>query len=249
MNDEPCRYEYEVDLGDDSAATYVTQMTGHGKRVLDVGCGPGSITKVLAGQGQCIVTGLELDQASIERVQAYCAEVIQADLNSSDWPHLLDGSAGFDVVVAADVLEHLYDPWTALQLMVPLLAPGGSVVVSLPHAGHAAVAACLVSGDFAYREYGLLDHTHIRFFCLKNIEELFARAGLKIVEARYVMTSPEKTELAESWSQVPALLQAALESTPHAHVYQVVVRAVPLDAPGEAVALEAPSSRPRRASK
>ena len=245
MMDERHNYEYDVDAGAQTAPAHVVRMVGNGKRVLEIGCGPGSITKILAQQNGCVMTGMELDPAAIKKVTPYCVRVIQADLNSSDWPNLLQASEKFDVVVAADVLEHLYDPWNTLRRMAPLINPDGYLVISLPHVGHAAVMSCLINGDFEYRDWGLLDRTHIRFFGLKNIEALFAQAGLKIVEAKYVITAPEETEFAAGWSRLSAPVQEALMSSNHSEVYQVVVKAVPLDRAGDAVPL-APARRDHR---
>jgi 2-polyprenyl-3-methyl-5-hydroxy-6-metoxy-1,4-benzoquinol methylase len=244
MSGDRHTYEYEVDPTSDTAPANVVRLVGQNKRVLEFGCGPGSITRILAEQGQCRVTGLELDPEAIKKVMPYCDVVMQADLNNEAWPRLLDGVGLFDVVVAADVLEHLYDPWTTLQRMAPLISREGYLVISLPHVGHAAVASCLFNGDFEYRDWGLLDRTHIRFFGLKNIEDLFAQAGLKIVDARYVVKPPEETEFAAGWSRLPNSVKVALSSSVHAHVYQVVVKAVPLDYPGIAVPLAPP--KPRR---
>jgi 2-polyprenyl-3-methyl-5-hydroxy-6-metoxy-1,4-benzoquinol methylase len=243
MKAERHNYEYEVDTASESAPANVVRMVGHNKRVLEIGCGPGSITKILARQGDCQVTGLELDPEAIAKVTPYCVQVMQADLNSSEWPQLLDGAEQFDVVVAADVLEHLYDPWTTLKRMARFIRADGYLVISLPHVGHAAVVSCLINGDFEYRDWGLLDRTHIRFFGLKNMEELFARADLKIIEARYVVKSPEETEFAASWNRLPATVQDALKSSRHADVYQVVVKAVPLQHPSDAVPLVPPPPR------
>ena len=174
MNTETIhKYEYAVDLAAQTAPAYVVQLVGSSKRVLEVGCGPGSITKQLTQHGQCRVTALELDPEAISKAAPYCDAIMQADLNSAEWPQVLDGAELFDVVVAADVLEHLYDPWTALKRMASFINASGYLVVSLPHVGHAAVVSCLINGDFQYRDWGLLDRTHIRFFCLKNVEELF----------------------------------------------------------------------------
>lgn len=244
MTDKRHTYEYEVDTASETAPANVVRLVGQRKRVLEIGCGPGSITRILVEQGQCRLTGLELDPEAIKKVMPYCDAVMQADLNSEEWPRLLDGAERFDVVVAADVLEHLYDPWTTLRRMVPLISKDGYLVISLPHVGHAAVASCLINGDFEYRDWGLLDRTHIRFFGLKNIEDLFAQAGLKIVESRYVIKPPEATEFAAGWSRLPNSVKAALSSSVHAHVYQVVVKAVPLGYPGVAVPLAPP--KPRR---
>ena len=233
-------YEYEVDSSSETAAANVVQMVGQSKRVLEIGCGPGSITKVLAQQGGCQVTGIELDPEAIKKVTPYCVQVMQADLNSSEWPSLLDGTERFDVVIAADVLEHLYDPWKTLQQMAPLINSNGYFVVSLPHVGHAAVMSCLINGDFEYRDFGLLDRTHIRFFGLKNIKALFAQANLKIIEVGYVTKPPEETEFATSWSRLSSTLQDALMSSKYSEVYQVVVKAVPIHYSGDAVPLVPP---------
>lgn len=246
MKDERHNYEYAVDTTSETAPANVVRMVGQGKHVLEIGCGPGSITKILAQQGGCQVIGLEVDPDAIKKVKPYCVQVIQADLNSSEWPSLLDGAERFDVVVAADVLEHLYDPWKALQQMAPLINSNGYLVISLPHVGHAAVISCLINGDFEYRDWGLLDRTHIRFFGLKNIEALFAQANLKIIEARYVIKPPEETEFAEGWSRLSSTLQDALMNCKHSEVYQVVVKAVPINYAGDSVTLVPPDHKYRR---
>lgn len=234
------KYEYEIDPLSNTAAAHVVRMVGQKKRVLEVGCGPGSITKILAREGKCQVTGLEQDLEAIEKATPYCEAIMQADLNGVEWMRLLDGVEQFDVVVAADVLEHLYDPWTTLRDMSSFISPDGYLVISLPHVGHSAVVSCLINGDFEYRDWGLLDRTHIRFFGLKNIEDLFGEADLKIIEARYVITPPEFTEFASSWSKLSPTVQEALKSSAHADVYQVVVKAVPRSCPGNPVPLISP---------
>ncbi len=241
-------YEYEVDLAGKTAPVHVMHLVGQSKRVLEVGCGPGTVTRILAQQGGCRVTGLELDPEAIKKAAPYCEAIMQADLNSPEWPHLLDGMERFDVVVAADVLEHLYDPWTTLKHMISFINPDGYLVISLPHVGHAAVASCLINSDFQYRDWGLLDRTHIRFFGFKNMETLFAQAGLKIIEARYVTKPPEETEFAASWSRLSATTQDALMASIYANVYQVVVRAVPRGYPGNAVPLVPPEYTYTRAA-
>ena len=246
MKDSRHNYEYDIDLLSETAPANAVRLVGREKRVLEIGCGPGSITKILAQEGLCQVTGLELDPDAIKIVRPYCEQVIQADLNSSDWPQLLEGVPLFDVVLAADVLEHLYDPLLALKRMARFVDSKGYIVVSLPHVGHAAVISCLVNGDFEYRDWGLLDRTHVRFFGLKNIESLFDQAGLKITEARYVVKSPEETEFASSWKKLSSPLQCELMKSPHSEVYQVVVKAVPKIYTGNAVSLVPPKNKNKR---
>lgn len=243
MTDERHNYEYRIKTSSESGPANVVRMVGQHKRVAEIGCGPGSITKILATKGQCKVTGLEIDADAIEKARPYCEQIFQADLNSPDWPRLLESFDRFDVVLAADVLEHLYDPWTVLQRMVPLINKEGYLVISLPHIGHAGVMGCLMNGDFPYHDWGLLDRTHIRFFCLKNMETLFAQAKLKIIEVSYVEMHPLETEFADNWLKLTESVQNTLLSSAHASIFQVIVKAVPLNYPDEAVHLVAPRSR------
>lgn len=219
-------YDYEVDLDSDSAPARVIRMAGRGKRVLEIGAGPGSITRHLSGTNGCDVVAAELDPAAIEILKAHTKAIYPLDLNDPNWPSKLEKEGKFDVVIAADVLEHLYDPASVLKSMVSLLNDTGSIVLSLPHVSHCAIHACLLDEDFCYRDWGLLDKTHIRFFGLKNIEALHAQAGLSLVEAQFVVRLPDQTEFAERWNQLPANLRTGLlNANRHSLIYQVVTRA------------------------
>lgn len=231
------RHKYDYQVQPDSAPARVVRLTGRDKRVLELGSGPGAVTRLLKENG-CRVTALEVDEQAIALVREFCEQVYRCNLNDTDWQKVLGAAEPFDVVVAADVFEHLYDPWTALERVPSLLASGGYAVVSLPHAGHNAVIGCLASGDLEYQPWGLLDKTHIRFFGVSNIQRLFEGAGLKIIEAEMVVKSPEQTEFARRWRALPVELREALEAMPYGSIYQVVVKAVPKSAPGVALDLE-----------
>jgi 2-polyprenyl-3-methyl-5-hydroxy-6-metoxy-1,4-benzoquinol methylase len=235
-------YEYEVDASSDTVATNVVRLVGKNKRVLDIGCGSGSFTKTLAQHG-CKVTGLERNPESIKKVRPYCVEAIHVDLNSCEWPSVLKGEKDFDVIVAADVLEHLYDPWKTLQQMVPLINSNGYFVISLPHIGHAAVMACLMNGNFEYQDKGLLDSTHIRFFGFNNIEELLAQAKLKIIEVWYATALPENTEFATEWGKLSPTLQDVLIRGKYAEIYQIVMKVTPVHYAGNVTQLIPPEHK------
>jgi 2-polyprenyl-3-methyl-5-hydroxy-6-metoxy-1,4-benzoquinol methylase len=221
------KYDYLIDVRDDTAPARVVRMVGEGKRVLDVGAGPGSITRVLRENYGCSVTAIEQDEESIRSLTPLCERVYRLDLNESSWQQGLANEAPFDVVVVADVLEHLYDPWSALRHIRNFISPNGYIVVSLPHAGHNAILASLLEENFEYRDTGLLDRTHIRFFGIRNIQNLFEDAGFAIVEAQFVVRFPEDTELAQQWASLPAATRMALLKNKFGLVYQVIVKAVP----------------------
>ncbi len=231
-------YEYDIDLTSDVAPARVLRMVRPGSRVLEIGAGPGSITRHLSGTLECDVVALEIDPTAIEKLRPFARNVFAADLNDAGWADMVRGREGtFDFVIAADVLEHVYDPWAVLGGMKSLLTDTGSVILSLPHVGHAAVAACLIDEDFEYRPWGLLDRTHIRFFGIKNVEELYRSQGLVIEQAEFVVRTPEMTEFVHRWSALPPDVRSALQRNRFSHVYQVVSRAVPAERAGPAVEL------------
>lgn len=217
-------YRFDVDPDSDTAAAYVLRLVGHNKRVLEIGAGPGSIARPIAHLNKCRVTALELDPKCIPLLEEFCERVVQGDLNSPTWPSVLDG-AKFDVIVIADVLEHLVDPWKTLGAAASLLEPDGYIVSSIPNASHAVILACFATNDVEYREWGLLDRTHIRFFGVANLQELFRGAGLRIVDALYVVRPPDSTEFAERWQALPGKLRQSFEEGAFAQVYQTVVKA------------------------
>jgi 2-polyprenyl-3-methyl-5-hydroxy-6-metoxy-1,4-benzoquinol methylase len=216
-------YEYDVLLESDTAPARVVRLVGSGKRVLEVGAGPGSITRHLVDRNE--VVAVEIDSSAIEKLKNYCRSIYQLNLNDAEWPDQLAGEGKFDVVIAADVLEHVLNPLQTLRGMKSLLRPGGEIILSLPHVAHAVVVGCLLDEDFDYRDWGLLDRTHLRFFGLKNINRLYADAGLAIEEAQFVVRTPEMTEFWPRWQTLPKDAQQVILRNPRSLVYQVVSRA------------------------
>ena len=219
-------YRFSVDPNSDTAAANVLRFVGRDKKVLEIGAGPGSISRPLQEFNGCRVSAVEIDEKSVEILKGFCEQVWRRDLNAADWA---DGipEQSYDNVVIADVLEHINDPWSTLRRAGTFLKPDGSIVVSIPHASHASILACLLNNDFDYRDWGLLDRTHIRFFSMKNLQALFDAADLRIADFSFVLKHPLDTEFAETWKSLPPRTQALLEMGDFANVYQVVIRAMP----------------------
>lgn len=219
-------YRYTVDPGSDAASAWVWRFIGDQRRVLDLGAGPGSIARSLVTDKGCRVTAVDVDAACVDVCSGFCERAARVDLNEADWLSKIP-TGPYDAVILADVLEHLYDPWAVLDSAKTLLAPEGALIVSLPHSGHASLISCLLKGTFRYSEWGLLDRTHLRFFGMKNIEELVAGAGLSVIDAGFVMRRPEETEFADLWATLSDEEQSFLRASRFASVYQVVLKAVP----------------------
>jgi SAM-dependent methyltransferase len=152
-------------------------------RVLDVGCATGYLAAELVPRG-CEVIGVEVDPAAAEQARAWCSEVVVGDLEAP-FTHGEVGRAaagGVDVVLCADVLEHLRDPWTVLAWLRTLLRVGGPglAIISVPNIAHWTARRELLRGRFPYAEHGLFDRTHLRFFTRESARELAHRAGFAV---------------------------------------------------------------------
>jgi methionine biosynthesis protein MetW len=154
------------------------EWIGEGKRVLEVGCSTGYMSRLLVKR-KCEVTGVEVDPAAAQRARSQCREVLVLDLNSAQWVESF-GDRMFDVVLLADVLEHLVDPWRALREIAGLLDKAGTVVISLPNLVHFLTRAKIALGQFNYTPTGILDHTHLRFFTIKTARALIESSGYRI---------------------------------------------------------------------
>jgi len=149
--------------------------------VLDVGCAAGGLATLLKARGPVEVVGVELDEAYAAAAAGRCDRVVQADAEALARRDDLAAELGrFDCLVAADVLEHLVDPWSALRAYARLLEPGGAAVVSLPNVGHWSTYAHLARGTWPRLPEGVHDATHLRWFTLRDARELLAQAGLAV---------------------------------------------------------------------
>ncbi|MSR46793.1 MAG: glycosyltransferase [Planctomycetes bacterium] len=148
------------------------------RRVLDVGCGAGALGAALQFERPHVeVTGIELDPRAAARASESLARVLTGDALAR-LAELTDQS--FDVVLFADLLEHLADPEVALTQARRLLAPGGSVIASLPNVRHWSVVRQLLEGEFRYEPAGILDRTHLRFFTRQSAQRLFEASGFAV---------------------------------------------------------------------
>jgi 2-polyprenyl-3-methyl-5-hydroxy-6-metoxy-1,4-benzoquinol methylase len=151
----------------------------NGLDVLDVGCGFATTSQHIEKRGNR-VTGIESSEAAVAVARTRVSEVIHADLQN----HPLAGRR-FDVIIFADVLEHLAWPIGVVRAYLDLLKDGGSVIISLPNVGLWSVRLNLLLGRFRYEETGVLDRTHLRFFTRRTAREMIESAGLEIIRRTY----------------------------------------------------------------
>jgi SAM-dependent methyltransferase len=145
------------------------------RRVLDLGCATGTTGAAIKARQDVQIVGVEREPAYAEEARTRLDEVVTADVERLDAAAL----GRFDALIAADVLEHLVDPWSALARYARLLEPGGTAVVSLPNVGHWSTYAYLLRGTWPRRPEGIFDATHLRWFTLSDALRLLTQAGLE----------------------------------------------------------------------
>lgn len=181
--------EYEVKDETDSSHSIILGLLSQRPtgKVLDIGCSSGSLANQMRALGHH-VTGVDIAEHPL--VRSRVDEFYVADLEDG----IPDIGHDFDLIVAADVIEHLRDPESILIQLSELLAPEGRLIVSTPNFGHWYARARVASGTFDYDRRGILDETHLRFFTRRGLERTLDNAGLVIEEMLHSSTFLPVTE-------------------------------------------------------
>jgi len=181
-----CRlnYDYVLNLGDPSSqASKLYALIPNGAKLLDVGCSTGRLGKELRTRKGCFVVGIEMNEQSAAKARENIDRVIVGDIESKDVISKIENS--FDVIILADILEHLLEPRAVLKKVKTLLNLKGFVVVSLPNIAYWEIRKQLFFGKFQYEDTGILDRTHLRFFTIKSAIELFEKCGYTVEQTEY----------------------------------------------------------------
>jgi SAM-dependent methyltransferase len=156
----------------------VAQVDPDAGRVLEIGCGFGNTSAAIKrvkhareAWGVEVVPEVAqkaMDNPALDRVFCGDIAVVVNELPED----------GFSHIIAGDVLEHLIDPWASLQNLHSRLQPGGKFICSIPNIRTLSfVSKLLFTKRFEYKDSGVLDRTHLRFFARKDIELMFQGAG------------------------------------------------------------------------
>lgn len=143
---------------------------------LDIGCAAGMLgAGLLRGGIVGACDGIELNAEAAQLAQSRLRKVWNGSIESLadviPWQQ-------YDLVILADVLEHLVDPWAALRLLQARTAPGCRLLLSVPNVRHYKVSLPLLfRGEFRYADAGIMDRTHLHFFTRGSLEETVRDCG------------------------------------------------------------------------
>ena len=142
--------------------------------LLDLGCGNGTIFKENANKVKIV----GIDENPDTKLDYY-SEVISSSIDEFSQIREI-GLVKFDIIVAADILEHCANPEAILIFYTNFLKPNGKIIISVPNVANVFIRFLLLFGIFNYTDKGILDRTHLRFFTKKSITTLIKKVGFKI---------------------------------------------------------------------
>ena len=153
-------------------------------KILDIGCSVGALGEAIKQRTNAEVVGIEIDEQMGKVAKEKLDSVIIEDVERISLADYVSPNY-FDCIIFADTLEHMKNPWDILKYATSFLNNEGVIIASIPNVRHyTTIANLLLRAYWPYRERGIHDKAHLRFFTLKNIGELFQQANLKIVSIK-----------------------------------------------------------------
>lgn len=227
------RVSYAAELAPSRFGTHrmIAGRVKDGARVLDVGAGEGALGAQLKARG-CKVVCLEVDEGRAVKAREKGLEVVVRSIEAAG----IEDLGKFDVVVCADVLEHLLDPAGALLKLKGALEGNGKVLASIPNVAFYGVRLRLLVGRFDYTDTGILDRTHLRFFTRVTARRLLEEAGLKVTYEAITIAPPTSAVpgMVSRWERLlerrstGLAVHKAFSVAPGFFASQFVLEAVPL---------------------
>lgn len=214
--------------GERTSLSVLAGLVHRGATVLDLGCGSGALGQFLKETRECTSDGVTLSQAEADHAQPHYRTVEVADLETADLRSIF-ASRRYDYIVCADVLEHLRRPENVLQVCRELLAPDGKLLISVPNAAYSGLLAELLEGEFRYREEGLLDRTHLRFFTRRSLARFMAEQRWELDAVDTVTRELPESEFQVAFDSLPPTVARYLLGAPDALTYQFICVAHPVD--------------------
>ena len=152
------------------------------KKVLDVGCATGYLGKEFAKRG-AEVTGIDIAKAALKKASEVLSFVKLVDLNDGKLPFK---DKTFDLIVASEVIEHLFKPSIILKEFKRVLKDDGKLIITTPNLLYWGHRLKFLIGRFGYTEEGPFDVGHIHFYTYQTLTGDLHKSGFRIVKENHV---------------------------------------------------------------
>ncbi|MBV8621390.1 MAG: class I SAM-dependent methyltransferase, partial [Curvibacter sp.] len=219
-------YFREVLSDERSSLTLLAEQIPAGSTVLDLGCGTGALGRFLKQTKGCLVDGLTINEMEAALARDDYRQVHVANLEQCDLAAVFP-LQGYDYIVCADVLEHLQNSARILDQCKPLLATNGQLLISVPNVSYFGLVTELMEGKFSYRDEGILDRTHLRFFTRGSLLDFLGQSGWAVETLSCVRKEIIDSEFRPDFQKLPYAITRSIGQIPDALTYQFVASARP----------------------
>jgi 2-polyprenyl-3-methyl-5-hydroxy-6-metoxy-1,4-benzoquinol methylase len=161
------------------------------KTILEFGCGFGGFSSLVKEKLGTESWAVEIEKNAAKEAEKKLDKVINADafeaLNQIPEDY-------FDCIILFDILEHLIDPYNLLCALKSKLTKNGVIVASIPNIRYYRnFIDFVIHGNWDYKEHGILDKTHLRFFTYKSIIKTFKHLDFEILELKGIHPTSSRT--------------------------------------------------------
>ena len=154
----------------------------NGKKIAEFGCGNGFLLGELKKKGS-ITHGYDVSNTAVANANETSDKAIVFDVEKDDFSKIEDK---YDLVIASELIEHLFYPEKFFENVKKILNPKGEVIITTPNFLMWSNRIKMFLGKFEYRETGFWDRGHIHFFTYYSLKKMLNENGYQILAEKNI---------------------------------------------------------------
>ena len=157
--------------------------------VLEIGCATGYMGEFLVQKKGCRFLGIETEKESASSAEERGLDILCGTIEDETIRQQINKHIGthgpFQIIFMSQVIEHIAHPEVTLNHLKQWMHPDCSLVISTCSIAHWKCRFRLLGGTWKYEDYGIFDHTHLRFFTINSFRELLEQCNFKVTNFAY----------------------------------------------------------------
>lgn len=216
------KYDTQLHLDYKNTMSLIINEVESNSTILEFGPASGRLTKYLKEEKNCKMYFVEIDEQAGKIASEFAQDYLIGDIEQYEWFERFKNTK-FDYIIFADVLEHLRNADLVLEKSKILLNEDGFILFSIPNICHNSIIIDLINDKFEYKNTGLLDDTHLKFWTENSLDKLVKNSGLYTVKKFATYTQVGKNEFDNNYSDIiyPFLLKSRNIGELYQYVYKI----------------------------
>ncbi|MGH1427285.1 MAG: class I SAM-dependent methyltransferase [Arenicella sp.] len=150
------------------------------ERVLEFGCSGGMLGHRYKQENtKTVWHGVDVFEPALAHAKTMLDQAWKMNANQLR-PNQTMKQAPYDALIYGDVIEHLTQPEESLPTHLALLKKGGYIIACIPNVQHWSIMQQVLGGEWEYKDEGIMDKTHLRFFTRKSFITLLEGLDLEV---------------------------------------------------------------------